>query len=173
MIARYTIIDTKITEIWPLEQVKNYLRISHDYDDALIESLVTGAIDSAEKFTGLSLYPRQVVCNITNAAASIHLKYIPVLNIQAVYLLKKETKKSINDDFGYAQPDTHCLHFADIYKRQKLEIEYVSGYENNIPRSIQHGILMHVAAMYEHTENSMNLSSKIRDLYTPYRIMKI
>ena len=39
MIISYLVKDITAEEIWPLEEVKNYLRISHKYDDNLIQSL--------------------------------------------------------------------------------------------------------------------------------------
>ena len=173
MIVNYVVMDVKIVEIWSLEEVKNYLRVSYEYDDQLIVNLMEAAVDSAEKFTGLSLYQRQIVCNIKNAHNSIRLKYIPVMDIQEVYLLNKNDKHKITDSFGYIETENLRLHFMDGYIGEDIQIEYVAGYNNNIPRSIQHGILMHIAAMYEHTEDGVNLSSKIRDLYIPYRAIKI
>ena len=173
MIVNYVVMDVKIVEIWSLEEVKNYLRISYEYDDQLIVNLMEAAVDSAEKFTGLSLYRRQIVCNIKNAHSSIRLKYIPVMDIQEVYSLNKNDKHKITDSFGYIETENLRLHFMDGYIGEDIQIEYVAGYNNNIPRSIQHGILMHIASMYEHTEDGVNLSSKIRDLYIPYRAIKI
>lgn len=53
MIINYVVLNIKKVEIWPLEEVKNYLRISHEYDDKLINNLIATSIDVAELFTGL------------------------------------------------------------------------------------------------------------------------
>ena len=40
MIVNYFMKDIKVEKIWPLKEVKNYLRISHEYDDILIQNLI-------------------------------------------------------------------------------------------------------------------------------------
>ena len=172
MIVNYELISTKLQEIWPLGEVKNYLRIAHDYDDNLILNLKVAAIEAAEKFTGLSLHSREVNCNIQKALWNISLKYIPILEVKEVSLLDKDNKK-ITDDFGYIETGNQIIHFKADYVGKDLRIQYIAGFLDNIPRSIQHGVLMHIASMYEHTENGTNLSSNIKDLYMPYRILKI
>lgn len=171
--VNYIVSNIKNIDIWPLEEVKNYLRISHDYDDRLIANLASAAIESAESFTGLSLHIKQVTCKVNNISNIVHLKYIPILEIDEIYLLECGGKKNITDDFGYVQTDNPCLHFVDSYVGCEVEIEYKAGYKANIPRSIQHGILMHIAVMYENAEDAAILSSQIKDLYIPYRVMKI
>jgi len=69
--------------------------------------------------------------------------------------------------------DNAYLSFDSNYVGKDIEIEYKTGYRENIPRSIQHGILMHIAAMYENTESAAILSVQIKDLYIPYREIKI
>jgi len=169
----YQVTNTQVREIWPLEEIKNYLRISHDYDDRLILSLRESAVDHAENFTGLSLHKRDVTCNVQNTSESIIPKYIPILEIQKMYLINREERTEITDSFGYIATDTQSLHFVRNYIGQDISIEYIAGYQENISRTIQHGILMHVASMYEHAEDGVNMSDKVRDLYIPYRVMRI
>jgi len=92
MIINYVVSSIKSVEIWPLEEVKNYLRISHEYDDKLIANLTATAIDSAELFTGLSLHIKQVNCKVTGVLDVVRLKYIPILEIGEIYLLEKGAK---------------------------------------------------------------------------------
>jgi uncharacterized phiE125 gp8 family phage protein len=172
MIISYFIKDIKLEEIWSLEEVKNYLRISHNYDDHLIHSLIESAKEAAEKFTGLSINQKRIECKIQNARKNFSLKYLPILNIEQICLLKKEEKEQITSKFG--QPDilAHQIHLNDEYVGQDIEIIYIAGHAKT-PKTIKHAILMHVASMYEHTENGTKLNSQIRDLYQPYRIIKI
>ena len=172
MIVSYFVKDIKTQEIWPLEEVKNYLRISHKYDDNLIQSLIESATEAAENFTGLSINQRRIECKIQNAKSNFTLRYLPILSVEEVFLVKKEQKDKITNKFGYANTTTNRIHLNDDYVDQDIEIEYIAGHKK-IARTISHGILMHVASMYEHSENGTNLNSQIRDLYLPYRIVKI
>lgn len=159
-------------EIWPLEEVKNYLRISHKYDDNLIQSLIESAAEAAEKFTGLSIYQRQIECRVQNAQSNFALKYLPILSVEEVYLTKKEQKEKITDKFGHANTTTHQICLNGEYVGKDIEIQYIASHKQ-LSKTIKHGILIHIASMYEHSENGTNLNSQIRDLYLPYRVIKI
>ena len=172
MIISYLVKDITAEEIWPLEEVKNYLRISHKYDDNLIQSLIESATEAAENFTGLSIHQRRIEYKIQNAKSDFTLRYLPILRVEEVYLVKKEQKEKITNKFGYANTTTNRVYLNDDYVGQDIEIGYLAGHKK-IPSTISHGILMHVASMYEHSENGTNLNSQIRDLYLPYRIVKI
>ena len=101
MIVSYFVKGIKAEEIWPLEEVKNYLRISHKYDDNLIQSLIESATEAAENFTGLSIYQRQIECKIQNAKSDFTLRYLPILRVEEVFVIKKGRKDKITDKFGY------------------------------------------------------------------------
>jgi len=173
MLVHYIVLGVDDIEIWPVDEVKNYLRISHDYDDKLIANLIDTAIDSAESFTGLSLRTRSIICRINNVSNLIYLKHLPILEIEEVLLLEKEEKIHITSEFEHAQEGAARLGIPDKYIRKNLEIRYKTGYSDVIPRSIRQAMLMHVAAMYENTEDSEVLSNQIKDLYAPYRAIKI
>lgn len=50
----YKILSVEEREIWPLEEVKNYLRVSHKNDDKIIANLISSAVITAEQFLALS-----------------------------------------------------------------------------------------------------------------------
>lgn len=173
MIVNYIISNLRAVEIWPIEEVKNYLRISHDYDDQLIANLIKSAIDSAELFTGLSLNIREIICKIDALCRPIRLKYLPILEIEEILQTTYNRKKNIIDCFGHISSNNFDIHFANDFRGEDIEIKYKSGYREAIPRAVCQGILMHIASMYEHTEDGENLNAQIKDLYSPYRMMKI
>ena len=123
MIVSYFVKDIKTQEIWPLEEVKNYLRISHKYDDNLIQSLIESATEAAENFTGLSINQRRIECKIQSAKSNFTLKYLPILSVEEVFLVKKEQKDKITDKFGYVNTTTNRIHLNDDYVDQDIEIK--------------------------------------------------
>ncbi len=174
MKINYTITDIRNIEIWPLIEVKNYLRISHDYDDRLLLNLLNSATESAEMFLGINLNIKSLRVKINKGSDVIRLKYVPILDIETVSLEDANGKSNIMDDFGDIQTDGLTISLNSKYIARDLEIEYQAGYRgDSIPKAIQHGILMHVSEMYENSIDAVSLSSQIKDLYTPYRIMKI
>jgi uncharacterized phiE125 gp8 family phage protein len=168
----YTILEVVSKEIWPLAEVKNYLRVSHDYDDNLIANLIISAVESAELFTGLSLSIRKIRCLVEYSQASLRLKYVPVIEISKVTCLCDHgIQEEITNNFGYTDRANNIIHFNPEHINRAIIVEYQAGYINEIPRNIQHGILMHVAAIYDQKE--VSLSNEIKDLYYPYRLLKI
>lgn len=174
MKINYTITNLQKIDIWHLDEVKNYLRISHDYDDALLSGLLEAAIESVELFTGVSLHIRGLTAKIQSATASISLKHIPVLDIDSVILKKNNQDTDISADFGVILNGGTSIEVDEKYIGEDLEIQYQAGYrEDLVPRAIKHGILMHVSDMYENSVDAVALSSQIKDLYAPYRIIRI
>ncbi|GAB4164492.1 MAG: hypothetical protein Tsb006_4100 [Rickettsiaceae bacterium] len=174
MIASYFVAEKMAHEFWSLRETKNYLRVSHDYDDELIKQLVYSAIESAENFMGISLHTKRVVVNIKNAATSFKSKYPNVIFINSVTLISGQLRNDITNTYGSFQKERNqiCLH--NQYKDKNIEIEYLSGFEGgNIPNPIKQGLMMHVALMYERTDKGIALNPQIRDLYLSYRVIKV
>jgi uncharacterized phiE125 gp8 family phage protein len=174
MKINYTITNLQKIEIWSLGEVKNYLRISHDYDDGLLSGLLDAAIESVELFTGVSLNIRSFMAKIQSVSSSIPLKHIPVLDIDSVILKKNGQDIDITADFGVVLNGGAQVAIDEKYVGEDLEVQYQAGYrEDLVPRAIKHGILMHVSDMYENSVDAVALSSQIKDLYAPYRVIKI
>ena len=84
MSITYNPIATYIENIWSIDQVKNYLRISHDYDDELLENLLNTAIEYAENFTGEFIYIRDFECIIRKTPNIIYLKHTQINEIESI-----------------------------------------------------------------------------------------
>ena len=169
----YTILSVEEREIWPLEEVKNYLRVSHKNDDKLIANLISSAVITAEQFLAVSFCIQKVTCLINKTPSYLRLKHIPVASLAKVFLLNRENKKDITEDFGYVEDNKQKILFNQKYLHQKLEISYEAGLGDKIPQPILQGVLMHIGMMYDLGENSANILSEIKNIYMPYRYLKI
>lgn len=169
----YTIFSVEEREIWPLEEVKNYLRVSHKNDDKLIANLISSAVITAEQFLAVSFCIQKVTCLINKTPSYLRLKHIPVASLAKVFLLNRENKKDITEDFGYVEDNKQKILFNQKYLHQKLEISYEAGLGDKIPQPILQGVLMHIGMMYDLGENSANILSEIKNIYMPYRYLKI
>ena len=169
----YTIFSVEEREIWPLEEVKNYLRVSHKNDDKLIANLISSAVITAEQFLAVSFCIQKVTCLINKTPSYLRLKHIPVASLAKVFLLNRENKKDITEDFGYVEDNKQKILFNQKYLHQKLEISYEAGLGDKIPQPILQGVLMHIGMMYDLGENSANILSEIKNIYMPYRFLKI
>ncbi|ABV79570.1 hypothetical protein A3306_03615 [Rickettsia bellii] len=161
-------------EVWSLEQVKNYMRVEANYDDDLILGLIDAAITAAENFTKLNFISKQIkfVCNIYGKREFL-LKYNPVLRILKVTKKFKDQENEITlDDYVI---DQNILALTKSLNNEELTVEYISGYDkDNIPHAIKHGIMLHIAEMYDRqAQNCVGLSKEVKNLYLPYRNIRM
>lgn len=168
--------STKIfpQEVWSLEQVKNYMRVEANYDDDLILGLIDAAITAAENFTKLNFISKQIkfVCNIYGKREFL-LKYNPVLRILKVTKKFKDQENELTlDDYVI---DQNILALTKSLNNEELTVEYISGYDkDNIPHAIKHGIMLHIAEMYDRqAQNCVGLSKEVKNLYLPYRNIRM
>ncbi|WP_425363362.1 head-tail connector protein [Candidatus Tisiphia endosymbiont of Hybos culiciformis] len=172
----FRIIELIPQTIWTLIEVKNYMRIEGNYDDELIGGLIDAAITAAENFTKLTIITRRIefVCNIKNQQ-NFQLKYQPIKEITKIALTNNSESIELRSDQYYLDHDRSLLFLNKKLENYQLIVEYIIGYDKiNIPASIKHGILMHIAEMYDRErQNGTSLSTEIKNLYLAYRQLKI
>ncbi|MCC8371432.1 MAG: head-tail connector protein [Rickettsia endosymbiont of Pseudomimeciton antennatum] len=172
----FKIIELIPQTIWTLVEVKNYMRIEGNYDDDLISSLIDAAIMSAENFTKLMIITRRIefVCNITNQQ-NFQLKYQPIKELVKITLTNSSEFIELGSDQYHLDHERALLCLNKKLENCQLIVEYIVGYDKiNIPASIKHGILMHIAEMYDRErQNATSLSTEIKNLYLPYRQLRI
>ncbi|MEY4463223.1 MAG: hypothetical protein RLZZ81_194 [Pseudomonadota bacterium] len=170
----FQIIKTFPQEVWSLEQVKNYMRVEASYDDDLIVGLIDAAITAAENFTKLNFISKQIkfICNISGKGKFL-LKYSPVFQILKVTKKIRNRNNYLTSDDYMIEQDIFTLNKA--LNNEELTVEYISGYDkNNIPHAIKHGIMLHIAEMYDRqATNCIGLSQEVKNLYLPYRNIQI
>ncbi len=164
-----------IENIWSLSEVKNCLRVSYDYDDKYIQGLIQVATESAENYTGLMIQSRNITCSIKDTKKDINLKFKPMHNIESVLLMEdaKQMQEDITSKYGECIMRDGRILLSDRYISKDIQIHYVAGIKDDIPAPIKHGILLHIIGLYEYSENPGAMSSVLKDLYTPFRMLKI
>ena len=173
---RFAIIELMPQKLWEIEEVKNYLRISHTYDDKLIDNLIYTAITAAENFTKLAIALKciEYVCNIRNNKI-FPLKYYPIVEVLKVSLSYNGEPMMLDQEQYYLNQESWLFCLKNSISNKKLTIEYIAGFEEKeVPQSIRYGILLHVAQMYDREDGtSSSFSPEIRNLYLPYRQWKV
>jgi hypothetical protein len=168
--------QTMPQKLWKLEEVKNYLRISHHYDDELIENLTYAAIIGAENFINQNIIIRKIefACNIKQET-SFKLKHKPIIEILQVILKDREEERILSADECSLTQD-NILHISyPLENHQELIVRYLSGMlPEIIEYGIKYGILLHISELYdrEHLFQGQ-LSNDIKGLYLPYRNFQV
>jgi uncharacterized phiE125 gp8 family phage protein len=172
----FKVMELPPQQIWTLADVKNYMRIEGNYDDGLINSLIEAAIVAAENFTKMSIISRRVefTCNIRNKQ-EFNLRYRPIAQLVKIIVMTKGEKSVLGSEQYSMDFDNASLLMNQKLDDEMLLVEYIAGFDQgSIPQSIRHGILMHVAEMYDRErQDTPFLSTEIKNLYLPYRQLKI
>lgn len=109
MRLKYQILDRENQDILTLKEVKNFLRLSHDYDDLLVKDLIQASIDYAENFTGKFIDIRKVQCSVFQASNKIYIKYMPFNKVLSAEKKLQSGYEDIGDSIGEINKDESLL----------------------------------------------------------------
>ena len=172
----FNVLELNQLQIYSLQEVKNYLRITHDYDDATIKSLIGSAIDSAENFLGLSLHERKIefTCNIVGKRV-FPLKVEPVVGIEEITFYEAKQSRQLAKDEYYFDAEYCTLYLKQALSGEELKVIFITGFaKRGLPDAIRQGIMLHICAMYDRdSDSSLTLSTEIKNLYYPYKRMRL
>jgi uncharacterized phiE125 gp8 family phage protein len=153
------------TEPVTLQEAKDYMRISSDSENDLIEELITSARERIEKYTGLSLGLKTLKAYWFYFHIPAEIPYGPVTAINLV----------VNDNDVDLEYTARGLQYKTLeaYSTQGLTIEYEAGFAV-APKGLKLAILKQVSTDYENRENysiydqAYELSSDARRQAMPY-----
>jgi uncharacterized phiE125 gp8 family phage protein len=159
------IITDLTTEPVTLQEAKDYMRISSDSENDLIEELITSARERIEKFTGLSLGLKTLKAYWFYFHVPAEIPYGPITAINSV----------VDDNDVELEYTARGLQYKTLeaYSTQGLAIEYEAGFAV-CPKGLKLAILKQVSTDYENRENysiydqAYELSSDARRQAMPY-----
>ena len=159
------IVTDLTTEPVTLQEAKDYMRISSESENDLIEELITSARERIEKFTGLSLGEKTLRAYWFYFHIPQEIPYGPVTLIDSV----------VNDDDVAVEYVARGLQYKmlEAYSTTGLTIEYEAGFAV-APKGLKLAILKQVSTDYENRENysiydqAYELSSDARRQAQPY-----
>lgn len=169
----YEIIAKENNDIIDIEFLKNYLRVSHNYDDNLIKMLLDSAINVVEDFLHIHINPATIMATISGVSKSFYLPYGPISSIKSAILKLDGVKANIIDQLKFKTEQGKVLCCDESIIGKRIAILYVSGYEKQIPPSLYNGLLQLVRRQYESEANEQINPGIISDIFHSYRRLKI
>ena len=196
----YKIIHRAEQEILRLPEIKNFLRISHDFDDLWINELIRCAIEAAERFMRFRLIPVKV--ELRSEYVNNGLIKLPIGSVAEVISITAKTNSNAgldpasrqapeipgqarddqirNQDYQLISPGKYevkdfCIKLHDFPKNKSIKVEYIAGFidQSTIPSVVKQGIMLHVAEMYDSHGSKTPISDEVLALYQSYRLMRI
>lgn len=127
-----------------LQEAKDYLRISNDAENSLIQELITSARQRLEKFTNLSFGVKTLKCRWDYVNGWVEIPYQPNAVISAC----------VNDANVALTYETKGLEYKYLYCNNAtgVTITYTSGF-TTLPKALKEAILKEVSTSYENREN--------------------
>ncbi|PCI43056.1 MAG: hypothetical protein COB49_12850 [Alphaproteobacteria bacterium] len=163
-----------------LSEARDFLKVSHRDEDALIASYIRAATEACESFTGRKLIRQQWQLTLNNWGGSVvEMPLSPLLSIDKIeywsadnfqeidagnYLLDNVSYRAkIVPQTGYLWPDPEIA-VAGI----RITVSAGFGEDwNDVPHDIRLGVLHWVTAAYDNGENQAVLMAE--KLWQPYR----
>jgi len=165
-----------------LQEAKDWLRIDHSDEDALLSALITSATLSAESFTGRAIMSQSFRLNLDCFPEIITLPMAPLISVTSVKYLDEsgvlQTMNSADYEVDSASfPARIVPAYATSWPTHRhtinsVRVEFVAGYgesQSDVPQTIRDAILVSVTDRFEHRGSDGALSSVSQLLLTPYK----
>lgn len=168
-------ITAPASEPLTLAETKLYLRVDGSGEDALITDLIVSSRMIAEQWLKRSLITQSWKLTFDEYVQDeIMLPMGPINAVTSVTIVNRDTTTQIiNSNSYYLNAAKDKLIFDSVLIGFKIEILYSTGYGDatSIPKPIKHGILSHIAAMYDNRGEPMDgvLPDQAVRLYMPFR----
>lgn len=142
-------------------QAKDWMRISYNTDDGLIDELITTARKHLEKLIGLSLVNKTIKANmeLTGNIPQVWMVDVPYGPLNCVDEVKYKTGMNSWDIFTVNEDYEKIGNKLWFYTAGYYELSYQAGY-GSIPADLENDILTLVAWMYENRGKKMNADPK-------------
>ena len=177
----YTATLNTETTVITLTQAKEHLRITHDYEDDVIQSFIDASVIAAENYTGRYLHTYDVVLKTTEFGSSVVLQYAPLIDDDAVVITYydldnvEQTLASTYYDVLYRNGEPEIFYnpkltLPSVYERNDaVKIAYQSGY-TTVPEAFKQYCKLVVTFLYENRSDSVDkLPRFTHTLLRPYK----
>lgn len=173
MTSRLTLIAPPEDEALTLSEAKQFLRIEHDAEDALIDGAIRAARLSAEEYLRVLLLPQTYSYEFTRIA---HILPLPVGPAQSIAMISAYdadgNDTEVASDSYRLTIDGYGIVFPHLPSGESYAVEFTAGL-TQVPAPIRQGMLHHVATMIEHRTGQTDFPEITRQLYKPYRRVRL
>jgi hypothetical protein len=156
------VIKNYFEKLLPMQEVRHFLRISDDYDDDLIKTIVKGVIQSAEKIIGIEISHKEILLEGI-FEKNIALKF-PF--VQVNYVKNQDGNISFSTSKNILKPS--------IEVGRSIEISYECGLmEDELPSDLKLALLNHIVSLYDFSLTGGKIPLTSIETYNRYRMIKI
>lgn len=157
-----------------LKEVKTYLKITNNYDDELLNNLISSVVCRCENYTGLSLITKTWRADYPSLNKKLLIPFRPLKKVNKITILNSynKTEAQIIENLYSVLDDTILFHAALPYG--KISVQFEAGFGDKhsyIPLDLKLTMTNHVAFLYEERGNQ-NATFSMK-AYNDFRFYKI
>lgn len=160
-----------------LAEAKQFLRIEHSADDAVIARAIIAAREAAEEFMRTIMLAQQFSYATALAGTIVTLPVGPAQTVNQVQLVTSDGNMSIAAPESYRLTiDGYALVFNHIPQAVKLVIQYEAYSATtaaNLPSLMKQGMLHHLAALVQERDTFVPLPKQAMQCYQPFRRVRL
>lgn len=171
--SRLTLIAPPDDEALTLAEAKQFLRVEHNVDDALISVAITAARASAEEYLRVLLLTQTYRYEFARIAHILPLPVGPAQIVLEIRAYDAQDNDTVIDTERYRLTiDGYGVVFPHIPDGLRFSMEFTAGL-SHVPAPVKQGMLHHIAAMIEHRAGQIAMPELSRQLYQPYRRVRL
>lgn len=157
-----------------LAEAKQFLRIEHTADDAVITRAIAAAREAAEQYLRLVFLPQEWKFTTGTPNHSVlRLPVGPAQGITSVAAIDDEGEETALDEDAYRLTlDGFGVIFETLPTMERLAVTFEAALATDVagvPALIKQGLLHHVAAMLAQREGFVPMPISAISCYQPYR----
>lgn len=158
-----------------LEEVKLFLRVEHDAEDALLTTLIAAAREGAERLLNLSCIQQRWQWETVPFCGAISLPFGPVHSVVDVALREQEASDWTACDSENYHLRGNSIIFTDApASGVQARVTYEAGFGEvaaDVPATLRHALLRHIGALYE-TRSAAGVV-ELHSLYADMREVRV
>jgi uncharacterized phiE125 gp8 family phage protein len=163
-----------------LDEVKAFVRVEHNEEDALIAGFVRSAQAACEAFTGLTLIEQAAVETLPASRQWRRLGASPVRAIAGVAAVADDGSESLLPADGYAididAAGDGWVRVLDAGEAKRVRLRFTAGMAadwNGVPEPLRHGIVRLAAHLYGARGAGEAPPAAVSALWRPWRRLRL
>lgn len=153
-----TVNTVEAGDVITVSELKQWGRIDYDDDDALLQTLIDGAVDMTERYLYQTLKQKTYTFEYQGYGVEIPLPYGPHVSVDEVRRKQQGDEEVLTtDDYFVTGQDFKTLNLYQSFSYQQLEVDVTAGYGlANIPSQIKIAMLKIALSHYEDRQDILS-----------------
>lgn len=167
-----------LVEAVTLAELKSFLRIDSDFEDDLLQKIISSARVLVEEYTKRSLINQSWKISFDDfAPRNVRLVRGPVVEVTDVNIISAtDVSTAVNPANYHLSASKEYLVFENFIAGKQIEINYTTGYGEtgaDVPEPLKLAILTLCSKIYERKPEAFQIDETLKSLINPFRTYEL